>query len=576
MDKNFLIAVILMSVIVLLFMSPQYQQRFGRDLPPKPAVEQTVRKSTEKFPSLISKEKPGITGLSTKPAEDAVEPSAIRPEETDKAIQINATAKAQEFTLGNDDIEIQFSTRGGIITKATMKNFRGRDKTELAQLVTEGEAWYSGRIVDGDFELNISDIIFSRERVSIRSVELHAEITGDRRITRTFALDEQGFMLHAGSSLSGDWDNPELHFNWHGPVNTTEAKNKKLRIWPLSLLMRDDSTAYDKIAYLGQGDRTTFNNGKEEKLQRVYSNESSQKIDARKSKMGGQDFFIGDLNWYAVRNKYFMTAAIPKEKMRWKAAAAYSMVQGIKWYDFSISKNLSDGVTDLDIYIGPIAYDTLKSYNENLTELMELSWRFIRPLSIVFLWLFKKFHAVIPNWGLVIVAFSIFIKIVLFPLSHKSFVSMRKMSALQPQIAELREKYKNNTQKLHQATMELYKKEGVNPFGGCLPMLFQMPVFFAMYPVVGRSFELRQAMFIPNWIEDLSRPDPYYILPIAMGISMFVQQKLTMTDPNQKAMLYIMPVMMIFLFANFSSGLTLYWFLFNVLSYMQQTIHKRK
>jgi len=153
---------------------------------------------------------------------------------------------------------------------------------------------------------------------------------------------------------------------------------------------------------------------------------------------------------------------------------------------------------------------------------------------------------------------------------------MRKMSSLQPQINELREKHKNNPQKLHKATMELYKKEGVSPFSGCLPTLLQMPVFFALYPVVGRSFELRQAMFIPHWIEDLSRPDPFYILPIAMGISMFLQSKQTMKDPNQKAMLYIMPVMMVILFANFSSGLTLYWFLFNIMSFMQQTIHRHQ
>jgi len=151
---------------------------------------------------------------------------------------------------------------------------------------------------------------------------------------------------------------------------------------------------------------------------------------------------------------------------------------------------------------------------------------------------------------------------------------MKKMSVLQPKINELKEKYKNNKQKLHQATMELYKKEGINPLGGCLPTLLQMPVFFALYPVVGRAFELRQAMFIPYWIEDLSCPDPYYILPIAMGISMFFQSKTTMKDPNQKAMLYMMPVMMVVLFANFSSGLTLYWFLFNVLTYAQQKFHR--
>ena len=271
-----------------------------------------------------------------------------------------------------------------------------------------------------------------------------------------------------------------------------------------------------------------------------------------------------------------MTAAIPKEKMRWSASAEYSVQADRKWYDFTISKRLSDGLADMDIYIGPISYDTLKEHGANLTEIMELSWKFIRPISIAFLWLFKKLHSFISNWGLVIIVFSIIIKIVLYPLSHKSFASMRKMSALQPQINVLRDKYKNNQQKLHQATMELYRKEGVNPFSGCLPMLLQMPVFFALYPVVGRAFELRQAMFIPHWIEDLSRPDPFYILPVALGISMFLQSKTTMKDPNQKAMLYIMPVMMVFLFANFSAGLTLYWFLFNVMSFMQQKFHVPK
>ena len=150
---------------------------------------------------------------------------------------------------------------------------------------------------------------------------------------------------------------------------------------------------------------------------------------------------------------------------------------------------------------------------------------------------------------------------------------MKKMSKVQPQINELREKFKNNPKMLQKATMELYKKEGVNPFSGCLPMLLQMPVFFALYPVVGRAFELRQAMFISHWIEDLSRPDPFYILPVAMGVSMFFQSKSTMNDPNQKAMVYIMPVFMVILFANFSAGLTLYWFLFNVMSSIQQKFH---
>lgn len=205
---------------------------------------------------------------------------------------------------------------------------------------------------------------------------------------------------------------------------------------------------------------------------------------------------------------------------------------------------------------------------------MEFSWRFIRPLSIAFLWLIKKIQIGVKNWGLVIIIFTVIIKLLLHPLSRSSMKSMHKMAALQPQINEIREKHKNNTQRQHLEIMELYKREGINPLGGCLPLLLQMPFFFALFPVIGQSFELRNAMFIPHWIDDLSRPDPYFILPIAMGLSMFFQQKATMKDPNQQAMVYIMPIFMVILFANFSAGLTLYWFMFNILTSIHQKLIK--
>ena len=336
---------------------------------------------------------------------------------------------------------------------------------------------------------------------------------------------------------------------------------------------------YSKISYLGDGDRTIIESDGETEEKRIFTTDSAQKLIFKKDR-GARDRFRGELNWCAVRSKYFMAAAIPKDIKRWRASSEARIVnyqdKDMMWFDFTLSKPLSAGDTALDIYIGPISYGTLKSYQENLTEIMELSWRFIRPISIAFLWIIKKIHRVIPNWGLVIIIFSIFIKIILYPLSKSSLRSMHKMSSLQPKITELREKYKNNPQKQHTEIMGLYKSEGINPLGGCLPMLFQMPVFFALYPVVGRAFELRKAMFIPYWIEDLSRPDPYFILPVAMGISMFFQMKTTTKDPNQKAMLYVMPVLMVFMFSNFSSGLTLYWFMFNVMTFIQQKLIRVK
>lgn len=572
MDKNFFIAILIATLIIIIYASPQYQKRFGKSLPRKTGIE---------YPESDSLESAGDRTV-WREVMDSSDKRTSRPKQTETAqpeiagglVQINPPASEQDIILENKDVQITFLNRGGVISKVMLKEFNGKNKEDPVQIVVNGESWCDGLVQDGDLSIPLSGLLFSVNLLSDHHVILEAELSDNRIISREFTLEPTGFMLKLHTRLSGTWDNPLLQFSWHGPINITESPHKKLSIWPLSMLMRNDETRFNKIVYLGDGERiTTDANGKEKSPKRIYIKDGGQKLEPPKYGEA-EDRFIGNIDWYAVRSKYFMTAAIPDEKMRWQSFAQYSTAGSERWFDFTLSKHVSDGNTDISVYMGPIRYDTLKRYGHNLTESMELSFRFIRPISILFLWLFKKLHNIIPNWGLVIIAFSVMIKIVLYPLSKKSFTSMRKMSALQPQIAAIKEKHRNNQQMIHKATMELYKKEGINPLGGCLPMLLQMPVFFALYPVVGRAFELRQAMFIPYWIEDLSRPDPYYILPVAMGISMFFQMRMTSKDPNQKAMLYVMPVMMVIIFANFSAGLTLYWFLFNVMSYMQQTIHR--
>ncbi|MBC8278135.1 MAG: membrane protein insertase YidC, partial [FCB group bacterium] len=207
----------------------------------------------------------------------------------------------------------------------------------------------------------------------------------------------------------------------------------------------------------------------------------------------------------------------------------------------------------------------------------------IKPFSKFILWSFKLLHTIIPNYGVVIVVFSILIKIVLWPLTHKSYVSMKKMSNLQPYMKEIKEKYKGDPQKMQKETAKLYKEHNVNPMGGCLPMILQMPLLYGLFIVFRSTIELRGAPFM-WWIKDLSLPDtiielgftiPMYgnqisVLPLVMGVSTFFQSKQTMTDPNQKMMLYFMPIFLTLLFNNFPSGLTLYYTLFNLLSVVQQ------
>jgi YidC/Oxa1 family membrane protein insertase len=238
------------------------------------------------------------------------------------------------------------------------------------------------------------------------------------------------------------------------------------------------------------------------------------------------------------------------------------------------------------VYLGPLEYDEIKGLDVGLEQIMNLgaAW-IIRPISeYLMIPLFTVLKAVIPNYGWVIVVFSIIIKIVLHPLTKSSMNSMRKMQALSPMMNEVREKHKDNPEKMNQAVMNLYKEYGVNPASGCLPLLLQMPIMFALYSVLRSSIELRQASFF-GWITDLSIPDSLVQLPftipffgihevsglaLIMGITMFVQQKMTVTDPRQKSMVYVMPVMFTLLFNNFPSGLNLYYLVFNVLSIAQQ------
>jgi YidC/Oxa1 family membrane protein insertase len=570
MDKNLFYAVLLTTVVILLFSSPFYQKRFGNPAPVKPQTETAAPESTR----TKNIEKPPImkdTAVQAPSEQQPVSSAEKANPDTSASAQIeqiNPPAAAHDITLENGDVMIVLTTQGGVLTSADMKKYPGPLPRTHAQLITAGETWYAGKVTDGKEAINFDAIRFIPTNVSLNHLVLTAQLNGERTIQREYTLSPNGFTMNAKTTLGGAWKDPDVQLAWHGPINRTEPVFRQIRIWPFSMFIQDELNIYSKITYKGQGDRVIDDSGKLSQ-KRIYSKEGIQNIEPKKDS-GGKDVFTGELDWYSVKNKYFMGAAIPEQRERWKARAEYSMTSNGRWYDFSLSKKVSDGSTNVDMYIGPQSYDILKSYDRDLAQTIDLSWKYLRPIAIVFLWTFKKLHAVIPNWGLVLIVFSVIIKLVLYPLTKSSMNSMKKMAALQPQIQALKEKHKNNPQKVQQATMALYKENGVNPFGSCLPLLLQMPVFFALYPVVGKAIELRQAMFIPHWIDDLSRPDPFFILPVAMGISMFFQSKTTMTDPNQKAMLYMMPVMMVILFANFSAGLTLYWLMFNIFSYMQQ------
>ncbi|MGM0518673.1 MAG: membrane protein insertase YidC [Campylobacterota bacterium] len=221
-------------------------------------------------------------------------------------------------------------------------------------------------------------------------------------------------------------------------------------------------------------------------------------------------------------------------------------------------------------YMGPKNYKNLASLNKELTDVIEYGW-FTFLAKPVFI-LLQYLHGIIGNWGWTIVALTILVKLVLYPLSYKGMVSMNKLKELAPKMKEIQNKYKDDKQKQSTHMMELYKKHGANPMGGCLPLILQIPVFFAIYRVLLNAIELKGAPWI-LWVQDLAEMDPYFVLPILMGATMYLQQKITpntMQDEMQKKIFQFLPVIFTFFFLWFPAGLTLYWFVNNLFTIAQQ------
>jgi YidC/Oxa1 family membrane protein insertase len=302
----------------------------------------------------------------------------------------------------------------------------------------------------------------------------------------------------------------------------------------------------------------------------------------------------GNITWMALESRYFVTSLIPLKQQ----AAAVRLKQlpehVVEARYVEPGQTLAPGNRqqyDFELFFGPKSMESVKQAGHQLERIIDFGYFDI--LAKPCLWLMNFFYSVIPNYGVAIIILTVLSKIVLWPLGTKSYKSMSQMKKLQPLIQEIREKYKNDRKRMNEEVMRLHRTYNINPLGGCLPMLVQIPVFFALYRMLDMAIELRHAPFV-GWINDLSAPDrlfhfdfaipfmepPYGIpvLTLIMGASMFLQQKMTPTagDPAQAKMMMLMPVVFTFIFINFSSGLVLYWLVSNVLSIGQQYYTQKK
>jgi YidC/Oxa1 family membrane protein insertase len=285
--------------------------------------------------------------------------------------------------------------------------------------------------------------------------------------------------------------------------------------------------------------------------------------------------FTGDVSWAGFGHTYFFFGLVPESGAQHKISVRQEGTALI----FAMSGPSSSERTTL--FIGPKELDTLKAVGQGLERAIDFGY--FGFVSIPFLYVLHFFHRFTGSYGLDIILLTVLIKILMAPLTHKSFVSMKQMQKLQPQMEKLKEKYANDKEKLNKEIMELYRRNGVNPLGGCLPMVLQFPVFIGLYNALSTPIELRHAPFL--WIKDLSRPD-WESLPIAigdwhfgipvltilMGASMFIQQWMTPSagDPNQRKIMMLMPLMFTFMFVSFPAGLTVYWLVNNILTIAQQ------
>jgi len=389
----------------------------------------------------------------------------------------------------------------------------------------------------------------------------------DKGITKNTILHDTSYVVnHIFSNL-----NPSKQYTlvWNGGLEPTE-KNVSEDL-SMSTIFVEDKKSYDEEYISEAGERFVYNN----------------------------------IGWAGLKTKYFMKAITNQEYGTEKIKNVTFESQkneNLKLQNFvynNIECEYGSGHESIHVYsyIGPIDTKHLEvKQTSHLVQLFGFGWFIIGYLAQIILWLLTTLYALIPNYGIICILFAFLIRIFTGPLTKQSFLSNQKLQKLQPKIKKIQEKYKADQGKLSQATMELYKKEGVNPIGGCLPILIQMPLLIALFQVFRKTIEFRGAEFLPFWITDLSQPDiiiqfaflknipgiSYFfghgiaLLPIIMGVVMFLSMKTTATstEPSQKFAMYFMNAFFVLLFNTFPSGLNLYYTIYNILNFIQQ--HKLK
>ncbi len=541
MEKRALIAVVL-SLLILILYQEWVARQYGTS-PPSPQSGKEAEKIVAPSP------KPQITLQETKPVARARQ------------------GTVKEIRVETDHYVALFTNQGARLKSFTLKHYRTSvdEKSPPFEMIslTAGVPFPLGLQLQGPNPFNDEAVIYSVQGGDLR-------LTGNAKGTLLFqGRSPTGVKLTKEFTFVGSTYPIQLEFSVEG-VGASVA--------PALLLSTDGNRK-------GLVHDAVF-----EGLLAVVDNKIKQEqADAIKK---GQEF-SGSVSWAGFGYTYFLFALLPESEGQQKLTVKEIGPAAV----MEISGPPQSGAAEkirYALFIGPKELDTMKAMEKGLER--SIDFGYFGFVSVPFLYVMHFSHRFTSSYGIDIILLTILIKLLMAPLTHKSFVSMKQMQKLQPQMERIKEKFKDDKEKMNKEIMELYRRNKVNPLGGCLPMLFQFPVFIGLYNALGKPIELRHSPFL--WIKDLSRPDweslPFTIagwppsfwpsapsgipvLTILMGASMFLQQWMTPSagDPNQKKMMMLMPLMFTFMFVSFPAGLTIYWLVNNVLSIAQQYLINR-
>lgn len=462
-----------------------------------------------------------------------------------------APTPGKKITVDTPLYTAVFNTAGGVLERFSLKKFRQTLKADspLVDLVGDASAKAPlGLLVNGapswqgqDWAVEGGDLTLAAGQ---SGTVVFTGRMGDIVLRRTYTFSGDGYLIDEKLGLS----------------NTSAS--------PLAARLAM-TLAVSRLSDVGNSYNPT---------QAAFYDTSGLEVFSSEKKLAEGMVDEKVVHWGAIMSNYFLVGTIPgMEELHGKAKIEDGIFRvAVEKSGLSIPAN---GRIDLgiDYYFGPKSPQYLAQAPQKLSAAIDYGWfDFVaKPL----LKLLHFFYDYVGNYGVAIILLTVLIKIIFWPLSHKSYKSMEQMKKIQPQLSKLREKYKDDRQKMNEEMMQLYKTYKVNPAGGCLPMLVQIPVFFGLYQALLHSIELRHAAFITYlpftnmiWLADLSAKDPFYITPLIMGATMFLQQKMTPApgDPTQAKIMLLMPVIFTFMFLNFPSGLVVYWLVNNVISIAQQ------